>query len=199
VNASCRWAKHFIEALECVKCRSKENLTLYFFNGKPVDPSSMTLEDLRWSVDRMDVWCDQCVPKVNTRVAGRGRYEHKKEAVLLANIRSQLAQGSAYDQYVIESGVTRSKQEIIDKLRSYPCSACQEHYNPVVMKFLHLGEKKASIPAMLHGRFTLRDMLEEIGKCTVVCANCYELIEHKIIEAPTERIVLDENFWRSNF
>lgn len=198
MNASVRWATHFVDALECVKCRSQQNLGLYFFNGKRVDASTMTIDALKWSIDRMDVWCDQCTPSVNTRVAGIGRRLRKDEAAHVADIQSHLSMASMYDTYVLTIGKPLSKQELLTKVRHRPCAICGIQYPAPIMLFHTVnGPKKANVPSMLHGSFTIHDMIEEIERSTLLCSNCHKMVQHHYLEEPKETIALNENFWSS--
>ena len=56
-------------------------------------------------------------------------------------------------------------------LREHPCVDCGED-DPVVLEFDHLRDKKFSISAGIQGR-RWQDVLDEIAKCEVVCANCH--------------------------
>jgi hypothetical protein len=56
-------------------------------------------------------------------------------------------------------------------LREHPCVDCGED-DPIVLEFDHRRDKKFSISAGLQGR-RWQDVLDEIAKCEVVCANCH--------------------------
>lgn len=56
-------------------------------------------------------------------------------------------------------------------LREHPCVDCGEA-DPIVLEFDHLRDKKFSISEGLQGR-RWQDVLDEIAKCEVVCANCH--------------------------
>jgi 5-methylcytosine-specific restriction endonuclease McrA len=60
---------------------------------------------------------------------------------------------------------------VVDFLREHPCVDCGED-DPVVLEFDHLRDKKFSISEGLQGR-RWQDVLDEIAKCEVVCANCH--------------------------
>ena len=60
---------------------------------------------------------------------------------------------------------------LVDFLREHPCVDCGED-DPVVLEFDHLRDKKFSISAGIQGR-RWQDVLDEIAKCEVVCANCH--------------------------
>lgn len=198
MNASVRWAKHFVDALECVKCRRKDDLTLYYFHGKPVEPEKMTIERLRWSLDRMDTWCSTCPVIVNTRVAGPGRRARKDEAAHIANVRSQLTYASRYDEYVLDGGPHITKYELLDRAKQLPCFVCNQTYPEPVMDFYHVDlPKRSNISSMPGHVYTLQEMISEIEKCALVCANCHRLITHGLVGVPKEKIHLDRNFFRS--
>jgi 5-methylcytosine-specific restriction endonuclease McrA len=60
---------------------------------------------------------------------------------------------------------------LVTYLREHPCVDCGED-DPVVLEFDHLRDKKFSISEGLQGR-RWQDVLDEIAKCEVVCANCH--------------------------
>ena len=66
--------------------------------------------------------------------------------------------------------LTRTKY-LIGFFRSHPCVDCGER-DPVVLEFDHLRDKSFSVGAALAQR-KWRDILDEIDKCEVVCANCH--------------------------
>ncbi|HEX6456793.1 MAG TPA: hypothetical protein VF009_09790 [Solirubrobacterales bacterium] len=56
-------------------------------------------------------------------------------------------------------------------LREHPCVDCGED-DPIVLEFDHLRDKKFPISKGLTDR-NWQDVLDEIAKCEVVCANCH--------------------------
>lgn len=196
MNASTRWATHFVEALECVRCRAKENLSLYFFSGEKVDPTKLSIEELRWSLNRMDVWCTECYKKkytnlVNMRVAGPGRLAHKREAAWLADMRVQSAPDEKHDLHSVTNGKQLSKVELLSIVKQRPCQLCRGTFPAVCLDFYANGRKKW----VMFG--TLRTMIETIQQCVLLCANCGKLVEHGLKDMPEEKIQLDENFLTS--
>lgn len=55
--------------------------------------------------------------------------------------------------------------------RENPCVDCGEG-DPIVLEFDHLRDKKFCIAQGFRGR-RWQDVLDEIAKCEVVCANCH--------------------------
>ena len=62
-------------------------------------------------------------------------------------------------------------QYLIDYFASHPCTDCGEG-DPVVLEFDHLGDKLFTIGQVLTYR-SWSDILAEMEKCEVVCANCH--------------------------
>ena len=60
---------------------------------------------------------------------------------------------------------------MVSFLREHPCVDCGES-DPVVLEFDHLGDKKFGIADGIRNR-NWQDVLDEIAKCEVVCANCH--------------------------
>lgn len=203
MNASTRWATHFVEALECVKCRTKEHLRLLYFNGKLVEPETLTIEQLHAIIPKMDAWCESCVPvgkypRVNMWVAGPGRLGNKQEASFIADVRANLLVESAYDLYLLDNGVSITKHQVYEHVKNRPCALCKQQFNPVVMDFYHVdGQKHTAVSRMVKSTYSLREMLNEIQKCALLCANCHRLVTLTKTKYSLETIVLDENFFNS--
>jgi hypothetical protein len=60
---------------------------------------------------------------------------------------------------------------LVTFLREHPCVDCGES-DPIVLEFDHLRDKRFSISEGIQGR-NWQDVLDEIAKCDVVCANCH--------------------------
>jgi hypothetical protein len=60
---------------------------------------------------------------------------------------------------------------LIEYFKTHPCVDCEE-MDPVVLEFDHLRDKSFDIGPALSRR-CWRDILEEMEKCEVVCANCH--------------------------
>ena len=60
---------------------------------------------------------------------------------------------------------------LIAYFRDHPCVDCGET-DPVVLEFDHLRDKKFMIATGIRNR-NWNDVLDEIAKCDVVCANCH--------------------------
>ncbi|HET9197259.1 MAG TPA: hypothetical protein VFN92_03270 [Solirubrobacterales bacterium] len=84
----------------------------------------------------------------------------------------------ANKQRYIDNAARRKKvllQERFIFLMAYfgdhPCVDCGES-DPIVLEFDHLRDKKFGIATGIRNR-NWSDVLEEIAKCDVVCANCH--------------------------
>jgi hypothetical protein len=197
MNASKRWAYHFVAGLECVKCRRKGDLTLYHFDGRVVNSEEHAVEELRSLITKMDVWCPNCTPRVNTRVAGQGRLDHKQEAARMADIRVGRQIASRYDEYVIEGG-TVTKQELLERVKDRPCAICGGRFDSVAMDLYNTVTNKAiTSHTAMSKNLTIHELVQAIEQCVVVCANCHRLITNKVIYPPKVPIILDGNFWSS--
>jgi hypothetical protein len=63
---------------------------------------------------------------------------------------------------------------MVDLIKDVPCMDCGGKFPPYVMDFDHVrGGKRFNIGSQI-GR-KLRDLLDEIGKCDIVCANCHRI------------------------
>jgi hypothetical protein len=71
-----------------------------------------------------------------------------------------------------------ARRVIVKDLKAGPCSDCGHSHPHYVMEFDHVrGEKRFDIAAgmLLHHRCTRDEMLAEIAKCDLVCANCHRV------------------------
>jgi 5-methylcytosine-specific restriction endonuclease McrA len=73
-----------------------------------------------------------------------------------------------------ESRLRREQTALIQALRARACMDCGRRFPFYVMDFDHRvpGEKAFEITRML-GRTSTEDLLDEIAKCDIVCANCH--------------------------
>lgn len=71
------------------------------------------------------------------------------------------------------SPAQEEKYKARDEAKSVPCMDCGIKYPTYVMDFDHRpGEKKVkNVSSMI--ALTLKEMIEEIKKCDVVCSNCH--------------------------
>ena len=84
----------------------------------------------------------------------------------------------ANKQRYVDSAARRKKAQLEERLvflmdyfRDHPCADCGET-DPVVLEFDHLRDKKFAIAVGIRNR-NWSDVLDEIAKCEVVCANCH--------------------------
>jgi ferredoxin len=94
------------------------------------------------------------------------RVEYHREHYL-ANKPRYIAQARQRKKALLEERT----QYLVAFFREHPCVDCGEA-DPVVLEFDHLREKKFSISEGVQGR-RWQDVLDEIAKCEVVCANCH--------------------------
>lgn len=75
----------------------------------------------------------------------------------------------------------KNRQQVIRDAKSVPCMDCKVQYPTYVMQFDHVrGEKQFNI-GNGSGRSaqTTAQILDEIAKCEVVCANCHAERSHQ--------------------
>jgi hypothetical protein len=113
-------------------------------------------EEFAWrrrAKEQRDTYCRPC------------RAEYKQEPYK-ANKARYIASARQRKKALIEE----RNQYLVTFLRENPCVDCGEE-DPIVLEFDHLREKRFSISEGLQGR-RWQDVLDEIAKCEVVCANC---------------------------
>lgn len=198
MNSSERWASYFIEALECTRCRTRQNLNLYSYDKKLIQVDQHSIEQLKLMIPRMDVWCPKCAVTFTTRVTGPGRLKHKYEAAQIADIKLIGQSSSFYDTHVLEDTLsTLTKQDVINLGKEQPCVVCGRSFHVCAMDYHHVNAKTkvANVSAMISPLYTMRELIEEIEKCAVVCAVCHRLITNGIIDSPTQTVNLHENIF----
>ena len=52
------------------------------------------------------------------------------------------------------------------------CSKCGENH-PATIDFHHKGKKENQVAQMVHWGYSIDNILKEINKCEVLCANCH--------------------------
>jgi hypothetical protein len=60
---------------------------------------------------------------------------------------------------------------LIEYFRAHPCADCGES-DPLVLEFDHLRDKRFEVTNQFASR-NWQEILDEISKCEVVCANCH--------------------------
>lgn len=76
------------------------------------------------------------------------------------------------------------KQEIkaaVRNMKDVPCADCGERYPYYVMDFDHIqGDKIANVATLVNNGNWLQ-ILEEVQKCEIVCANCHRIRTHSVV------------------
>lgn len=87
-------------------------------------------------------------------------------------------------------GRVTENREVLNGLKSVPCKDCGQTYPPYVMDFDHVhGEKRFGISDAI--MLNLEDLLVEIEKCDVVCANCHRERTHGSVADRIQSSVAD--------
>ena len=69
-----------------------------------------------------------------------------------------------------------TKKRIILEAKLRPCADCGQRYPAPVMEFDHVrGEKEFHLSRNGDKGITVEQVLEEMSKCDVVCANCHRM------------------------
>ena len=68
----------------------------------------------------------------------------------------------------------KKRRKFIDTLKNVSCIDCNNNFPPECMDFDHVrGKKKFGISQ--HSMKNMKDLLKEIEKCDIVCANCHRI------------------------
>ena len=78
---------------------------------------------------------------------------------------------SKFDKTDVANG---AKRRLVDMLKDVPCEMCGGKFPPVSMDFHHRKpEEKRFNVSQGFSNHTIEELINEIKKCAVVCANCH--------------------------
>lgn len=106
---------------------------------------------------RPQSWCRAC-----TSAYGKKRYKRKRAYYLKANERNRRARRIQY-------------LSALDELKTAPCLDCGLKYPPFCMDFDHRDSamKRLDVSVLVRRGWSWANILGEIAKCDLVCANCH--------------------------
>jgi hypothetical protein len=83
-------------------------------------------------------------------------------------------------------GVTRAEiRAVITQAKDIPCADCGVRYPSYVMQFDHLDPSQKLFNIGSFTNQTMSQVVAEIAKCEVVCANCHAIRTHTERVAPS--------------
>lgn len=110
-------------------------------------------------------------------VKDRVAYRAVNQARIRMQERATSARYRAKDPQRCRNAVRESKESkraIIRAAKDKPCADCGMRYPYYVMDLDHVtGEKIINVALMVGWGYTETEILAEISKCDVVCANCH--------------------------
>jgi hypothetical protein len=77
----------------------------------------------------------------------------------------------------LKSAAEIRRKAYINELKNQPCTDCKKTFDPLCMEFDHVRGKKAFIISQSY-HYKDEDMMEELAKCELVCANCHRFRTH---------------------
>lgn len=94
------------------------------------------------------------------------------------------------DKYVDSAYASREKRKaVLQEAKNKPCADCGVQYPYYVMDFDHIEDKSFQISqagaSQKYGSF--ENLLAEVAKCEVVCANCHRERTHKKKQCYTKK------------
>lgn len=136
-------------------------------------PSGCSKADIRAEITKCDLVCANC-----------HRKEHHPSPVEPSRLNALFGEGGVGSNLVTRADlpapgtVDMTKAE---RLRAWTyaykrdrgCQRCDED-NPTTLQFHHVrGDKDSGVGAMIANSYPEEDVLTEVEKCTVLCANCH--------------------------
>lgn len=184
MNATNRWAYHFANEMECVRCGGEgNNRRTTFIDLHTLDLTMLGLDEIFERLAEIDVFCRSCLGEtlrgLRRRAAfSEARLDRKQQAYHMAVMRSAMQWQSKYDTFVL-NGHEYTKREYLESLRSGVCSQCGiESHN--------LKYRSSQTKLELSGEFTgwfheLPPHLihEHIQNATPLCPSCFQRDEDK--------------------
>lgn len=131
----------------CSKCGKEKPLTEFYFRKKG---------------PRKNKYYEKCKECMKER--GKNYYHNNHERQLkLALVR--------------RSKYRKDLRDFLDLIKNKPCMDCKKVYPPYVMDFDHRDgeEKEKEVARMVAGGWSKDNIVKEIKKCDLVCANCHRL------------------------
>ena len=96
--------------------------------------------------------------------------------------RHYAANATAYRASAVRRNLYRRNaiREIIGRAKDRPCADCGRRYPRFVMDFDHrdTATKRYNIGRDALSRLNVQQLLSEVAKCDVVCANCHRMRTH---------------------
>jgi hypothetical protein len=173
--------REYLQGRCCVDCGINDLVVLEFDHrpdeDKRDDVSTLVGRAFSWStiskeIAKCDVVCANCHRKRTARYFGWRKLLGLEELVL-----PPLPKRGTPDYERIKwtrsrlARLHRNRSHIYEYLHRHPCERCDED-DPVVLEFDHLRDKLREVTVI--ARFGgWSDLLAEIAKCRVLCANCH--------------------------
>jgi hypothetical protein len=171
----------YMTASACADCGIRDFAVLDLDHRDPRDKlnevSLLARQPISWSaiqkeINKCDVVCANCHRKRTARYFGWRKLVGLEDLVL-----PRLPKRGTPDYERIKwtrsrlARQHRNRSHIFEFLQQHPCERCGE-VNPVVLEFDHLKDKlrEVTVIAVFGG---WADLLAEIEKCRVLCANCH--------------------------
>lgn len=131
----------------CSKCNKEKPLTEFYY---------------RKNGPRKGKYYEKCKECMKDR--GR-KYYHK-------NIKRQLKLA-----LIRRNRYRKNIRDFLDSIKNHPCMDCNNTYPPCVMDFDHRNsnEKEKEVARMVAGGWSRDNIIKEIKKCDLVCANCHRI------------------------
>jgi hypothetical protein len=173
--------REYLRTQCCLDCGIGDFAVLEFDHRDPREKrcnvSSLAVQPVSWAavlceIEKCDVVCANCHRRRTARYFGWRKLLGLKQLVLpllpkrgtptyerIKWTRSQLARQH------------RNRAHLYEYLGEHPCERCRED-DPVVLDFDHLRDKRRHVTDIARsGGWS--DLLAEIEKCRVLCANCH--------------------------
>lgn len=132
------------------------------------------------------------------------KYAELNRDKINARARTYYRSRAAKDPLYVRNRQRKKKdiKKFVDALKAmFGCSRCPER-DPACLDFHHVDDKKFSVASMCNRNRNIADIIDEMLKCIVLCANCHRKEHAKKngqFSNPVYQCILDEvkNFYSS--
>lgn len=141
----------------CIDCKNKSLPSCCYEFDHIRDKIKNVSKLMTYSIKRIDAEITKC------EIVCRNC--HKERTYINSNI-----------TIVNKSNIVAKKREIVNRIKSQPCTDCNRSYNYWIMEMDHRrGEKSIGINKITCSNHSIEALMRELEKCDVVCSNCHAI------------------------
>lgn len=193
MNSTELWVKKFTDQLNCVSCRQYKQVKLYRDTGEELNYHTMPVQNIIDNLDHIDCWCDTCTVRNIYRIRTPGRMQRKREASTAASLYKNPWYDTSSKEQVLSHGVVATKQDFLSLAKQDNCVHCGQRYHESAMEFHKPNMKPESVYKLASNASGVENLIREMEKCSLVCANCHRILHSGCFNIPLPTWRYEEN------